>query len=196
MAADRRGRRRVAAAVLPDRWRALAALFGVAGGRHAGDVRRSRALAIGHLNSVTAFLSSIVVGNGINFGILVLARYLEARRARRGRRRARWRRRCGGSFTGTLTAALAAGSAYASLIVTDFRGFRDFGVIGGVGMLLCWASAYTVLPALLAVLERRGHAARRGASRRSGALLARLSPRRPAAVAAVGGAGRRWRRRW
>ena len=37
-------------------------------------------LAIGHLNSVTAFLSAIVVGNGINFGILVLARYLEARR--------------------------------------------------------------------------------------------------------------------
>ena len=37
-------------------------------------------VAIGHLNSVTAFLSSIVVGNGINFGILVLARYLDARR--------------------------------------------------------------------------------------------------------------------
>ena len=38
-------------------------------------------LAIGHLNIATAFLSSIVVGNGINFGIIFLARYLEERRA-------------------------------------------------------------------------------------------------------------------
>ncbi len=142
--------------------------------------------AIGHLNSVTAFLSSIVVGNGINFGILVLARYLEARR--RGEVGARaLASALGGSFTGTLTAALAAGSAYASLIVTDFRGFRDFGIIGGSGMLLCWASAYTVLPALLAVLERRGalSAAREPAL---GRLLVHFAPRRPATVIAIGGA--------
>src|SRR5262249_33803927 len=37
-------------------------------------------LAIGHLNSSTGFLVSIVVGNGINFGIIYMARYLEARR--------------------------------------------------------------------------------------------------------------------
>ncbi len=58
---------------------ALAALFGslAVGTLAAFGLAR---VAIGHLNSVTAFLSSIVVGNGINFGILVLARYLEARR--------------------------------------------------------------------------------------------------------------------
>ena len=40
-------------------------------------------LAIGHLNLATAFLSSIVIGNGINVGILVTARYLEELRAGR-----------------------------------------------------------------------------------------------------------------
>jgi len=77
--------------------------------------------------------------------------------------------------------------AYTSLLVTDFRGFRDFGVIGGAGILLCWISAFTVLPASLAVLERRGRIrARREPA--LGRLLARLLPRNLTAVAVVGGA--------
>src|SRR5262245_52623993 len=64
-------------------------------------------LTIGHLNSISAFLSSIVVGNGINFGILVLARHLEERR-----RGEPWQRALAlalsGSFNGTLAAAAAA----------------------------------------------------------------------------------------
>ena len=44
---------------------------------------------ITELNSNTAFLGSIIVGNGINFGIIQLARYVEARRhGRDGRGRA------------------------------------------------------------------------------------------------------------
>ncbi|HLK90097.1 MAG TPA: MMPL family transporter [Polyangia bacterium] len=158
---------------------ALAALLGaLAVGTLAtfGFVR----LTIGHLNSVTAFLSSIVVGNGINFGIIVLARYLEERR--RGRTHAE-ALACalGGSFTGTLAAALAAGIAYASLIITDFRGFRDFGVIGGVGMVFCWLTAYTVLPALLSSVNAAG----RLKVRREpgiGRLVARLASPRPAPI--------------
>src|SRR5262249_20940292 len=38
-------------------------------------------LAIGHLNMATGFLFTIVAGNGINFGIIYMARYLEARRS-------------------------------------------------------------------------------------------------------------------
>ena len=37
-------------------------------------------LGVGHLNLATAFLAPIVVGNGINFGIILLARYFEERR--------------------------------------------------------------------------------------------------------------------
>src|SRR5262249_5291436 len=32
--------------------------------------------------------------------------------------------------------------------------FREFGVIGGAGMLVCWAATYLTLPALLVVMER------------------------------------------
>ena len=99
------------------------------------------------LNSNTAFLGSIIVGNGINFGIVLLARYVEERRGgaatREALRRAVW-----GARGGTLSASLAAGVSYLSLALTDFRGFRQFGIIGGVGMLFSWGFAFLLMPPL------------------------------------------------
>jgi uncharacterized protein len=118
-------------------------------------------LLVGHLNSNTAFLGSIVVGNGINVGLIFFARYLEERRhgvvplpAMKIAVRETW--------LGTLTAALAAGVAYASLLATDFRGFNQFGLIGGVGMALSWAFAYVMIPPLVLAWERRSSLVREG----------------------------------
>ncbi len=110
---------------------------------------------IGHLNANTAFLGSIVVGNGINVSIVVVARFLEERR--RGRTveqalQSSW----SGTLAATFVASFGAGLAYLSLAVTDFHGFSQFGVIGGLGMALCWATAYVLLPPLLAVLDAHG----------------------------------------
>ncbi|HEY4186381.1 MAG TPA: MMPL family transporter [Polyangia bacterium] len=154
-------------------------------------------LSIGHLNLATAFLAPIVVGNGINFGIILLARYFEERKV------------CldptvalgaavQGSFGGTLAAALTASVSYASLLSTQFRGFRHFGVIGGVGILCCWAATFLILPAALAVLERHGLGSGRSPARLGRRLAALVPCRRPvvvgiAAVALIGsaiGAGR------
>ena len=55
---------------------------------------------------------------------------------------------------GTLSAALAAGVAYASLVAMQFRGFRQFGVIGGLGMVLAWGATYLLMPPLLVWLDR------------------------------------------
>jgi predicted RND superfamily exporter protein len=110
-------------------------------------------VTLGHLNIATGFLFTIVGGNGINFGILYMARYLEELRhgatpetAIRAAHLGTWRP--------TLTAAAAAAGAYGSLLVTDFKGFREFGIIGGAGMLICWAATYLTLPALLILMER------------------------------------------
>ncbi|HXU63800.1 MAG TPA: MMPL family transporter, partial [Polyangia bacterium] len=111
--------------------------------------------AVGHLNLATAFLGPIVVGNGINFGIILLARHLEERRRGQDPGGA-LARAIAGSFGGTLAAALTASVSYGSLLATRFRGFRHFGVIGGVGILLCWAATFLVLPAAIAALESRG----------------------------------------
>jgi predicted RND superfamily exporter protein len=148
-------------------------------------------LAIGHLNLATAFLSSIVIGNGINVGILVTARYLEELRAGKGGVDA-LAGALANTVAGTLTAALTAAVAYASLMITVFRGFRDFGVIGGVGILLCWCAAYLVLPAALAIARRFGLRPR--SEPPIGRWLARLLPSNLgvtaiATIALVAGAG-------
>jgi predicted RND superfamily exporter protein len=108
---------------------------------------------ITELNSNTAFLGSIIIGNGINFGIIQLARYVEARRngetVEDALTLALWATR-----KGTLSAALAAGVAYASLVAMQFRGFRQFGVIGGLGMVLAWGATYLLMPPLIGWLDR------------------------------------------
>jgi predicted RND superfamily exporter protein len=108
---------------------------------------------VGYLNANSAFLGSIVLGNGINFGIIYLARYLEERR--RGETNdSAIVTAMKTTATSTGTAALAAGLSYGSLVLTGFRGFRQFGIIGLTGMVLCWISAYTVMPAFLTLLDR------------------------------------------
>jgi predicted RND superfamily exporter protein len=103
--------------------------------------------SISELNSNTAFLGSIILGNGINFGIMWLARYVEERR-RGGAVEASLVTAAWGSRKGTLAASLAAGASYAALAVTDFQGFRQFGIIGGIGMVVSWAAAQVLIPPL------------------------------------------------
>ncbi|HVY47546.1 MAG TPA: MMPL family transporter [Minicystis sp.] len=110
-------------------------------------------LAIGHLNMATGFMFTIVAGNGLNAGVIYMARYLEARRNGEDLRSAISTAH-EGTWLATLTAAVAASAAYGSLLLTEFRGFRDFGLIGCVGMLLCWLGTYLTTPALLAAMER------------------------------------------
>jgi len=108
---------------------------------------------ITQLNSNTAFLGSIIVGNGINFGIVLLARYVEARR-RGVAVEESLAISLSGTRVGTLSASLAAAAAYASLMAMDFRGFRQFGIIGGLGMVLCWVATFLLAPPLIAWLDR------------------------------------------
>ncbi len=139
------------------------------------------------LNSNTAFLGSIILGNGINFGIVLLSRYAEERRKGldvhtslvNGIR---------GTRGGTLTAAAAAGASYTSLAITDFRGFRQFGFIGGLGMLFAWLAAFVLIPPLVAWLDRSEATRprpRRSDSTRLSTWVARAIARSPYVVSTV-----------
>jgi hypothetical protein len=154
-------------------------------------------IAIGHLNMATGFLFTIIAGNGINFGIIWMARYLEARR--RGAPLADGVRIAHReTWIPTLTAGAAASASYGSLLVTEFRGFRDFGAIGGVGMLLCWTATYLTLPSILTVIERFAPLERESAGPIAklrkltqggvgyGKPIAALVPRAPRAIVAAG----------
>lgn len=144
--------------------------------------------AVGYLNANSAFLGAIVLGNGINFGIIFLARYIEERRRKADNTRAVYialRK----TLTATAVAALAAGLAYGSLTLTGFRGFRQFGLVGLIGMILCWISAYTTLPALLIVMNRFWPLSRKKFQKTTKPILsdavARLIEKRPKTILAL-----------
>lgn len=110
-------------------------------------------LVIGHLNVATAFLISIVAGNGINVGILYQARYLEERH--RGQDPATAMHvAVEATWMPTAIAALGAAASYGSLLITDFRAFRDFGFIAATGMIVCWIVKTLMVPPLLVLLDR------------------------------------------
>ena len=110
-------------------------------------------LIIGYLNTQTAFLGAIVVGNGINYGLIYLARVKQLRR-----RGIELLPACveGAQSTAqaTLLASAATSVSFGTLIIAANRGFRHFGIIGGMGMLLCWLGTFLLVPALLAVYEK------------------------------------------
>ena len=105
------------------------------------------AITVGHLNAATAFLGAIIAGNGVNYGILLIARYLEERR--RHTAEAAVAAAIVGTLRPTAVASLGAAIAYGSLAATSFKGFADFAVIGAIGMLVCWVATYLLLPAFM-----------------------------------------------
>jgi len=110
-------------------------------------------VAIHYLNPNTAFLGSIIVGNGINAGIILLARYLEERR--RGAEIARaLPLALRATWVATFAASAAAAASYGSLGAVSFRGFNQFAFIGFFGMLICWVTTYALMPALIALQDR------------------------------------------
>ena len=108
---------------------------------------------VGYLNANSAFMGSIVLGSGITFGVMLLARYIEERRLGKGPVRSAYRA-IRTTTRATWTAALCAGFAYGSLFLTEFEGFKQYGIIGLVGMVLCWISSVLVLPGILLEIER------------------------------------------
>jgi hypothetical protein len=109
-------------------------------------------LSFGYLNSSTAFLGSIIVGNGINYAIVLMSRY-EEERGRGLDVKTAMNRAILGTWRATSVAALCASAAYVSLSATSFRGFSQFGVMGATGAMSCWLATYTALPAMLVLLD-------------------------------------------
>ena len=105
------------------------------------------------LNTGTGFVFTILAGNGINTSIIYMARYIEARRegvAVESSLATAHRE----TFGATLCASAASAASFASLLITSFRGFRELGLIGGVGLMLCWVATLITLPSLLVIFEK------------------------------------------
>jgi predicted RND superfamily exporter protein len=143
-------------------------------------------LAIGYLNTQTAFLGAIVVGNGINYGLIYLARVKQLRAAGTALTPA-CVEAANTTSRATLLASAATAMSFGALMVAQNRGFRHFAFIGGIGMLLCWLCTFTLVPALLAILEKAIGAPKQKPQASGERLLPALQKvfAKPAAITAV-----------
>lgn len=111
------------------------------------------ALTFGKLNLMTSTLGLVLFGLGIEYGIHFYARYAEERGAGRSVDEA-----IEDTFVhtgaGIAVSALTTAFSLYVLQVADFRGFSEFGLIGGTGILFSLAAMLTVLPSLIVIAER------------------------------------------
>ncbi|MEL6316299.1 MAG: MMPL family transporter [Pseudomonadota bacterium] len=127
------------------------------------------AVAIGALNLISIAFIVLMVGLGIDFSIHILAHIDE--RARRNLTAERAVRETALSSGTALTLSAATTSAaFLAFALTDFQGMAQLGLIGGVGVLIAFAVAMTLIPATLALAPAL---ALTRASRRGGAAAGR-----------------------
>ena len=112
-------------------------------------------LAFGTLNLMTSTLGLVLFGLGIDYGIHFYARYAEERGSGSGVAEA-VEETFVSTGEGIAVSALTTASALFVLQLADFRGFSEFGLIGGLGIVFALVSMLTVLPALLSIAERTG----------------------------------------
>ncbi|MFY2556176.1 efflux RND transporter permease subunit [Corallococcus terminator] len=142
-------------------------------------------LAYGQVNLLTGFLAAVLGGLGVEHGIHLLGRYGTLRSEGMNSEAAVHE-----SFRHTgfsaLIAALVAALTFLSLALSEFRAFREFGIIAAVGMLVSIFAYVLILPALLGVASRFGWSPRvhQGGTGPM-ALLGRWLPRSYRGVAVV-----------
>jgi uncharacterized protein len=110
-------------------------------------------LTVGHLNILSATFAVMLIGMG-DYGVLWVTRY-EQNRALGYDVATALRNTATGGGPSILTAAGATALAFFAAMLADFQAVAELGWIAGSGVLLCALSCFTVLPALLRLVDRR-----------------------------------------
>lgn len=112
-------------------------------------------LLVGNLNIMTSTLALLLFGLGVDFGVHFYGRYSEERGMDKSIIEA-----AEISFLSTGQAvavgALTTSAALLVLTLADFKGFSEFGLIAGIGILFAVVAMIVVMPALLSLFEKYG----------------------------------------
>ncbi|NQV38742.1 MAG: MMPL family transporter [Candidatus Marinimicrobia bacterium] len=110
-------------------------------------------LFVGSLNMMTAMMGVILVGLGIDFSIHIIAVYSEMRSLGKDVEES-LKITMQKSGLGVLTGGFTTSAAFLTMIATSSRGYQEFGITLGTGILMTMFAALTVLPTLLVIRER------------------------------------------
>ena len=112
-------------------------------------------MMVGALNLISIAFAVLFVGLGVDFGIQFAVRYRSERHENGGLQSAlvNTAEKIGAPLT---LAAAGVAAGFLSFFPTVYRGVSELGQIAGVGMLIAYVAAITVLPALLTILKPPG----------------------------------------
>lgn len=113
------------------------------------------ALFFGRLNLLSVVFMLVLVGVGLDYGIHMVARYLEARRTLGVYDAVIYMMRT--AVPSNLSGALTSAGVFLLAWFTEFQGLRELGVVSGVGLLLTLTCIVLLLPALLVVFDGKLH---------------------------------------
>lgn len=105
-------------------------------------------LAVGHLQVLSVVFTAILLGLGVDFGLHIIAR-LELARESHAKLREVYPRVLRAIGPGMITGAITTSAAFGVMLLTEFRGVAEMGLIAGGGILLCMISMLALLPVLL-----------------------------------------------
>lgn len=108
------------------------------------------ALVVGHLQVLSVVFTVILLGLGIDFALHLTAR-LELTREEHADLGDVLSRVYRGIGPGLITGAVTTGAAFAVMLLTDFKGVAEMGVIAAGGIMLCLVAMLAVYPALLSL---------------------------------------------
>jgi len=111
------------------------------------------ASVVGSLNTFTSFISAVLIGLGIDFGIHLFSRYREER-AQGGSLEQAVVRAWDKVGPPCLATAATAACGFMALLAGRFRGFSQLGLLLGVGVLFCLVLVLVLLPLLVMRSER------------------------------------------
>jgi hopanoid biosynthesis associated RND transporter like protein HpnN len=106
------------------------------------------ALTVGRLNILSITLVPILIGLAIDYGVHLIFRYEEEVRQGHSRQLA-IAKALGFTGIGVVTNALTIAGAFYIILLTNFKGMREMGLIAGSGVIVCLLPMLTLLPLLL-----------------------------------------------
>ncbi len=110
-------------------------------------------IVVGRLNILSIAFMAILIGQGADFGIYYIARYLQLRKTAKvppAEALIETGRTAGPSIA---DGALGTAAAFFMAGLTDFQGVAELGIIAGSGLILCWLATMVVLPAMVRLVD-------------------------------------------
>jgi len=111
-------------------------------------------LAVGQLNMMTALLSIVLLGLGIDFSIHFISSLTELRAAGEDIPSA-MQNAFFKSGKGIITGALTTSCAFLALLISESKGMMEMGLVTGLGLISILLSTFLFLPMMMVFRERR-----------------------------------------